>query len=409
MIGFIEGKEKLALITAVIILSIASIYFFNMIINDNTALVISEEGAYVIASGTAENNAVLLSSETTGTMIAKVFNEGDTVQLGQIIARLENTTLQSQYDQAAINSQISEENVKLIEVNLKNLEAQNDYTIKQALHAYLSAEGEYQKVIDGVSSEEIAQAEGTVNQARRNMDKMKLDSERSKILLESGSISKSNFETVENNYYSSATQYNSALEQLNLLKSRPTDVEKKTAENKMLQAKSNYELTIANVKAKLQQLQKELEIAESKLEQTKLTVAETKRELDKTIIKSPLEGVVNSLFYKEGELVPAGKAFAEIFDPDQIEVKVYVSELNIGYIKLDQEVNLFVDSYKEQVFKGKVVKINEEAEYTPKNIQTKEERINTVFEVKIKVTDSRGTIKAGMPVDAHIKIGEAVQ
>lgn len=409
MIKPVKEKGKLALIAAAIILGVASIYFYNMFINDNTALVASADGSYVIASGTAENNAVLLSSETSGTMAAGGFNEGDVISQGQTIARLENTVLQSQYDQAVVNSQISEQNVKLMEANLKNLKAQNDITIQQAKHAYLSAEGEYQKVVDGASSEEIAQAEGALNQAKRNMDKMKLDFERNKILLESGSISKSSFEAVENSFYSAETQYNSALEQLNLLRSRPTNAERKAAENKMLQARSSYELSIAAGQSKLEQLQKELEIAVSKLKQAQLAVEETKRELDKTNIKAPVSGIVNSLFYKEGELVPTGKAFAEIFNPDQLEVKVYVSELNIGYVKLGQDVDLFVDSFGGKAFSGEVVKINEEAEFTPKNIQTKEERINTVFEVKIKVAGTKGIIKAGMPVDAHIKIGEAVQ
>lgn len=407
MTGLIKGKGKIVFILVITILVIASIYFYNMHINDRTALVTSENGSYVIASGTVENNSVLISSETTGTSIGGDLREGDTLKAGQIIAKLNNSTLQNQYKQAEINARISEENVHLIEASIKKYKTQNNYAIDQARYAYLSAQGECNKVMDGVSSEEIAQAQGSADQAKRNMNQMQINLERSKALLGGGAISQSDYETVENNYYLAVTQYNAANEQLNLLKSKPTDAEKKTAENKMLQAKSGYSLSVANGDFQLQQLQSQLEIAKTQLDLTKQVLEQARGELDKTVIKSPIDGVISTLFYRKGELVISGKPIAEIFDPNQIEVRAYISEMNIGHIKVGQDVNLYVDSNRKQAFKGKVIKINEEAEFTPKNIQTKEERVNTVFEVKIKVIDAKGIIKAGMPVDVEINIEEA--
>ena len=105
----------------------------------------------------------------------------------------------------------------------------------------------------------------------------------------------------------------------------------------------------------------------------------------------------------KGEFTAMGKTVAEIFNTDNMEIIVYVSEANIGHVKTGQNVDLFVDS-TDEIFKGKVIRVNNNAEFTPKNIATKEERVNIVFEVKIEVLDSKGVIKPGMPVDVNIKI-----
>jgi len=172
----------------------------------------------------------------------------------------------------------------------------------------------------------------------------------------------------------------------------------------MLQSESGFKLTIANGNTQLINLQNQLEVAKVQLEQSKTQTEQLKKELDKTVIKSPIDGIINLLSIKQGELTQMGKPVAEIYNRNNIEIKVYVSEANIGHVKVDQDVEIFVDSDENTVFIGKVIKINDNAEFTPKNIQTKEERVNTVFEVKIKAMDTQGVIKAGMPVDVNIKI-----
>lgn len=405
IISLIKEKSKIVFIFATVILVSISIYLYNIKINnENTELIKSANGTYVIASGVVENNSLLINSEVTGTIIDQSIKEGELVKKGQIIAVLDNKTLQNQYKQAQGNVEISKKNVETIENNIKLLEQENDYKAQQAEYAYLSAQAEYKKVMDGVGAEVIAQVSGELAQARLSFDKAQKDFERNKALFESGVISKSQLDASENSFYQAQAKYENLSKQLEILKSEPTAAEKEAALNKMLEAKSAYELAIANGNSLLQQTQKQLEIAKLQLEQAKQSVSSIKDELDKTIIKSPIDGVINTLFYKVGELVTAGKPIAEAFDQNNIEVKVYVSELNIGHIKVGQDAVLYVDSVSNKGFKGKVIKISDEAEFTPKNIQTREERVNTVYEVKIKVLNPEGIIKAGMPIDAHIKI-----
>lgn len=402
----IKGIEKLKLVImpAVIIMVLISIYIFNSLQKNDSAIVYADGSTYIEASGVVKSSSISLSSEVTGTVVKNMVKEGDNIKKDDVIAVIENTTLKNQYDQAMINSQVAEKNIEMLENNINSLSLQNTDVIQQAQNAYLAAEAEYQKVMDGASTDEIKQAEEAINQAKTNLDFMKTSLERSKTLLEQQAISQSKYDEALKSYNVVEAQYNAAVSQLNLIKSGPTENTVKAAENKMLQAKAGYELAISNGNTQLSQLEGQLEIAKVQLEQSKNIIEQTKRELDKLTIKSPIDGIVNSLLVKDGEFVSMGKLVAEIYNPKNVEIKAYVSEANIGHIVVGQDANIFIDSHNDKAYLGKVTRINNTAEFTPKNIQTKEERVNTVFEVTVEALDSEGAIKPGMPVDVNIKI-----
>lgn len=401
-----KGIEKLKLIImpAVIILVLISIYIFNNLQKNDSAIVYADGGTYIEASGIVKNSSVALSSEVTGTIVENLAKEGDSIKKGEVIAVIENTSLKSQYDQAVISYQITEKNIEALENSISNLSLQNTDVIQQAQNAYLASEAEYHKVMDGASTDEIKQAQEAVNQSKINLDFMKTNLDRSTELFEQQIISQSKYDEALKSYSVSEAQYNASVAQLNLVKSGPAENTVKAAENKMLQAKAGYELAISNGNTQLSQLQGQLEVAKVQLEQSKNIIDQTKKELDKLTIKSPVDGIVNSLLIKDGEFVSMGKLVAEIYNPKNTEIKAYISEANIGHIVMGQVANIFIDSNNDKVYAGRVTRINNTAEFTPKNIQTKEERVNTVFEVTIETIDSEGAIKPGMPVDVNIKI-----
>jgi HlyD family secretion protein len=91
-------------------------------------------------------------------------------------------------------------------------------------------------------------------------------------------------------------------------------------------------------------------------------------------------------------------------DLDQVTLTVYVPENQIGLVKVGQDVGVKVDSYPERTFSAEVVHIASRAEFTPKNVQTKEERVSTVFAVKIEIPNADHALKPGMPADAEIQV-----
>lgn len=400
----LKGKGKILIMPAVILLVLIAIYVFNSAQKNDSAIVYADGATFIEASGTVENNLISVSSEVTGTVLETMTSEGDLITKGDTLVIIENTALQNQYNQSLINQQLAEENIIMLEGSITNLTIQNADATQQAHNAYLSAKAEYDKVMDGASEDEIKQAEETLSQAKTNLDYAKTNLDRSKELFDEEAISQSKYDEALKTYNVSEAQYNVALSKLNLINSYPTETSSSAAESKMLQLKAGYELSISNGNTQLRQLESQLSIAKVQLVQANNTVEQTKRELDKLNIKSPIDGVVNSLFVKEGEFATAGKLTAEIFNPENIEINAYVSEANIGRVIVGQETVISIDSYENEYFTGKVTKINNLAEFTPKNIQTKEERVNTVFKVTIKAIETDGALKPGMPADVKIRI-----
>lgn len=225
--------------------------------------------------------------------------------------------------------------------------------------------------IDNNISMLAVQNNDRINQAKVSLDFLKSNMDKSKMLLENGAIPQVALDEAELNY-------NMAL--------------------------SQYESTKSNSKTQSAQLAGQLEVAKSQVEQSKTRLEQARKDLEKSVITAPSDGVVNSTYIDIGEFTSTGKPIVELYDPGNVEIRVYVSESNIGFVKVGQEVDIFADHNERKPYKGQVIRVNNVAEFTPKNIQTKEERVNTVFEVKLKVGDTGGELKPGMPVDVNIKI-----
>jgi HlyD family secretion protein len=107
-----------------------------------------------------------------------------------------------------------------------------------------------------------------------------------------------------------------------------------------------------------------------------------------------------------GEIAAPNISLLTIADLDRVTLTIYVPENQIGLVKVGQEVRVKVDSYPERTFDARVVHIASQAEFTPKNVQTQEERVSTVFAVKIEIPNPDGALKPGMPADAEILVEE---
>jgi HlyD family secretion protein len=138
----------------------------------------------------------------------------------------------------------------------------------------------------------------------------------------------------------------------------------------------------------------ELAVYESK----KSTVNE---QIIRSIIKSPINGTIIEKYNEKGEMTSAGKPVAKIADLSVMKLRVYVSGAQLGNIKIGQECTIRIDDGKKEYksFPGRISYISGKAEFTPKIIQTKEERVTLVYAVNVEVKND-GTIKSGMPGEA---------
>src|SRR5207237_119979 len=135
--------------------------------------------------------------------------------------------------------------------------------------------------------------------------------------------------------------------------------------------------------------------AEAALDQAEQRLAFLLRQSQETVVKSPADGIIETIDLRPGDLVGPNQPVARILEPSQLWVRVWVPEPALGRVRLGQKVTITVDSFPRREFSGKVVEIREQGEYTPRNVQTLKQRMDQVFGVKVAI-DPSPELKPGM-------------
>ena len=139
--------------------------------------------------------------------------------------------------------------------------------------------------------------------------------------------------------------------------------------------------------------------AEAGIQQAQAAQALAQLQSDRATIKAPIDGIVITRNVELGDIAVAGGSVMTIAEMSELDLIIYVPETWYGQLKLNQEVEIKVDSFPNEVFKGKVVKIADQAEFTPRNVQTADGRATTVYAVRIVVPNPQLRLKPGMPAD----------
>lgn len=162
------------------------------------------------------------------------------------------------------------------------------------------------------------------------------------------------------------------------------------------------EQEIENIETQLKILKVEKEKALAGLKSTRAQVELIQTQIENAFILSPLSGVVLAKNFEIGEIVLPGARLFDIGYLDTVWLKIYVAEREMGRISIGTKALVYADAYPKEIFEGKITWISNEAEFTPKNIQTKEERAQFVFAVKITIANSAHKLFPGMPADTKI-------
>lgn len=252
-------------------------------------------------------------------------------------------------------------------VDRKDLAAQKE---RDAL-GVIKAKAQLDDLTSGARSQEIKAAQIAVDTAQTNLDRAQKDYDRAKELFQNQVVSASDMEKSETALKQAGNQLDSARTQLSLLSSgsRPDQ--------------------IAAAKAAVDQSAAVLKSTESMLEDTK--------------IFCPLDGTVLTKNVEPGEYIQAGASVATVADLSDMWIKVYIPTDDLPKIKLGQQVTFTVSGDAAE-YSGSIGEIASQGEFTPKIIQTKKERTNIVYAVKIKVNNENGILKPGMPADVTFTV-----
>ncbi|MBE9524512.1 MAG: HlyD family efflux transporter periplasmic adaptor subunit, partial [Chloroflexi bacterium] len=148
----------------------------------------------------------------------------------------------------------------------------------------------------------------------------------------------------------------------------------------------------------------QLAVAQAQVNAAKANLQAVQVHIDQLIVTTPISGVVMTRNIETGELIQPGITAMTISQLDTMTVTVYVSETQYGKINLGDSAQLSVDSFPLRIFSATVTRIANQAEYTPRNVQTQEERQNTVYAIELSVEDPEGKLKPGMPSDVVFDI-----
>jgi len=291
---------------------------------------------WIEASGTVEATDADLGFQMAGRIESISVREGDCVQAGQEVAELDRSELLARRRAA---------------------EAQGNAA--RALLVEMQA---------GFREEEIGEGRAALRQAEERQEDARRDRDRAQRLFNGGSISQEMLDKAETAF--------------------------QVAEAAVEQAQQRFAILEEGVRPERIAAQRAL------VEQAEASVAQIDAAIRNSVVTVPFPGIVTVRHREPGETASPGLPILTIMDPEDRWVRIYVREDRIGEVSLGQSATITSDTYPEREYEGEVVFIANEAEFTPRNVQTTEERVKLVYAIKVRITeDPSHDLKAGIPAD----------
>ena len=301
------------------------------------------DGAEVLtASGTVEATEAHLGFQAAGRIREIRAEEGDPVGAGDTLAVLDRRELLARREAA-------EAEIEAARAALRELEA-------------------------GSRPQELEQARSAVRAAEQQREDARRDFERTRTLYEGGAASEEALDKTETRLEVATAELEQARERLSLAEDGPR--------------------------------QERVEAQRARLRGARASLRSVDAILDNMVVTAPFAGIVTVRHREPGESVPPGSAVFTVMDPTDRWIRIYVREDRIGAVSLGQPATITSDTYRDRSHEGRVSFIASEAEFTPKNVQTQEERVKLVYRVKVRITgDPERVLKPGMPADVEIRLG----
>jgi HlyD family secretion protein len=352
-------------------------------------------------SGNLELTQVDISFKIAGRLVERTVTEGDWVKKGQLLARLDPAQLRHQdvRDKALISSAVS--NYQQLETSIAYQRATIESDVAARRAELNAAQAKLDALLNGNRTQDVQQSAAAVNDAKAQLEFAKSDWDRAQVLFKNEDISRQQYDQYRMKVDSLTAMLRQTEERYSLMKegARKEDIEGARAE--VARAQAGVKTAEAN-RLELERKEQELSARKAEIERSRAQEGISESQLDDTAVYAPMDGVVLVKSAEVGEVLAAGTNVMTIGDIDHPWLRAYINETDLGRVKLGQKVNLSTDSFANKTYIGHVGFIASEAEFTPKQIQTKEERVKLVYRIKIDVENSSHELKSNMPVDAEI-------
>lgn len=354
-------------------------------------------------SGNIELTEVDLSFKLPGRLIELAVREGDDVKPGQLIARMDSNELKQQQAREGAGVESAESAL----VQLRSAIAWQtetiggDIALKKAELA--AAEARLLELKNGSRPQEIEAARAMAAEAEVQNTQAQRDWERAQRLYKNDDISTAQHDQFRTKSEAAAATLRRARQQLRLVEEGPRQEQIQQQRAAVDRAKAALRLAETN-KLDLKRRQDELSMRQAEIARARAQAGVLDVQMNDRTLVSPIAGVVMAKSAEMGEVLAAGATVVTLGELDKPWVRGYVSESNLGRVKLGKLVDVTTDSFPGKKYKGRITFISSEAEFTPKQIQTQEERQKLVYRIKIEVENPNRELKSNMPVDAEISL-----
>jgi HlyD family secretion protein len=383
-----KNKKRLMILVPAILLVAVLAYF---------VLGKSNAGSVIRVSGNIEVTDAEVSFKIPGRVDARLVDEGETVKAGQTVARLDSAELTQEVA-------LRRAEVQAVQAALAELEAgSRPEEIAQAEASAAQAKARLEEMLAGSRPEELSAAEAVLRRAKAETERARLDAERYAGLHKKEVVSAQQYDLARTAYETALARQGEAEEQYKLVQQGPRKEQIEQVRAAWLQAQERFVLVKKGPR------QETIEQARARLQQAKQTLAVAETRLGYATLASPLAGVVLSKSVEPGEFVAAGTPIVTVGDLENVWLRAYINETDLGRVKVGQRVRVTADTYPGKRYEGHVSFIAAQAEFTPKSVQTEKERVKLVYRVKVDIRNPNMELKPGMPADAEILLKERVK
>ena len=359
----------------------------------------------ISVSGNIELTEVNISFKVSGKLVELNVGEGSAVKKGMVLARLDQDQLLRQRERASAaldsaRSQLSQLNTDVL---YQKQSVESGINEKQA--ELNEAQSNLRDLLAGSRAQEVKAATAAADQARADYEMTKRDWERVQSLHRYDDISASQYDQYKNRYETAQAALQAAEQRLGLVKEGPRPESIVAARAMVARAEASLKLAEA-AKLLLKEKEQEVQTRNAEIEKSKAELALIDTQLQDPIAASPIDGVVLTKAAEVGEVLAPGTTILSEGDLDHPWLRAYINESDLGRIKLGNKVSVTTDSFPGKVYWGRVSFISDKAEFTPKQIQTEEERVKLVYRIKIDIANPAHELKSNMPADAQILLNQ---
>ncbi len=352
-------------------------------------------------SGNIELTQVDIAFKMPGRLVELTVDEGGRVSAGMVVARLDTEQLEQQRDRDRAALSAAEAVLPQLAISIEQRQATLEAETELRRAEVDQAEIQLQELLSGSRPQQIEEARAAAEQARAQQAQAREDWERAQMLYKNDDISTAQRDQYQARMEAAAAALRQAEERLALVIEGPRKEQIEGARVRVAQARAALKLTETG-RLEIRRLEQELQIRRADVERARAQVALVETQINDGTVVAPVSGVVLVKSAEPGEILAAGTAVVSIGNLEKPWLRGYINERDLGRVKLGSIVRVTTDSYPGKVYRGRVSFISSEAEFTPKQIQTEEERVKLVYRIKIEVDNPDQELKLNMPADAEI-------